>query len=545
MPFVYESQGKFTAHCLYNDRNILIDAGFRFSAERKEFWSTDPRVAYRVYPYCIESTQNYLDNYFKDFKPRKYDVRPIELDCSNAFKKQVKRYQVRGALHILRNSSSYLWYEAGTGKTALATLALEYLSSKGFVNVVIAPSGLCTTWREEVDRVSKTFLDIHILEDKKDRPRLNADIIIIPDSLVTEDLIKHLDGANLGALIIDEGHRIKNQTAQRTKALTARKDGEPSVLLKMFRHVSVMSGTPMPNFKPIELFSVINAFAPHAIGFMNKLEYGQRYCGTDLEERFLTFNGATHVEELIKKLKTSGYMIYQELPNDEVAAQAETQYIYLNGMSSAVTKAEQDLRGKLPLEDILKLSLEKSTAISKKYNFHASFKGEEFINPADFMAELRKLAGLDTASAALPMLCDTLKSENLPIVIFAWHKEVIARLKVGLEKYDPLVIDGTTKDKKAVVRDFQESKEARPIIVQIAAGGVGFTLTRAYKCYFVEFTYTEGDNEQAVRRLRRHGQKNVVAPYYFIFKDSLAHTMLGVLNRKQNNKTRVVDALRG
>jgi SWI/SNF-related matrix-associated actin-dependent regulator of chromatin subfamily A-like protein 1 len=544
MPFIYEQAGRYVAACLYQDRELPINAGFKFSIERKQFWSTDPRVAYRLYPYCHKDVQNYLDEYFKDLLPKKYAVDPIKLTASVAFKRQVKRYQVRGALHILRNSSSYLWYEAGTGKTATATLALEYLSKRNFINVVFCPSGLTTTWREEIDRVSRTFLDIHILEDKKDRPRLNADVIIVPDSLVTADLLTYFEGANLGACIIDEGHRLKNATAGRTKALTERAGVGVNKLVKMFKHICVMSGTPLPNYKPIEMYAVLNAFAPWAIGFMNRIEYGVRYCGTNLDDTFLSYDGAENVDELIRTLKLSGYLIYQELPVEDVAAQAEDEYIYLGGGSSAVYKAEQDLRGKLPLEEILKLSLDKSAKITAKYNFHARLKGEEYVDARDFMAELRQLAGLDTAAEAVPILSDVLKYEGVPVVVFAWHREVIARLKVGLEKYDPLVIDGSVKDKQSVVRDFQESKTPRPIIVQIAAGGTGFTLTKAYKCYFVEFSYVDGENEQAVRRLRRHGQKNAVLPSYFVFKNSLAHTVLGILNKKQINKTRFISALK-
>lgn len=547
MPFLYETQGRFVAACIFQDRHIPQDAGFKFSPERREYWTTDPAVAYRLIKWAHESTAAYLNERFKKLLPKTHEVSAHNLKASPSFRKQAKKYQLKGALHILSRSSSMLWYDAGTGKTATATLALEYLAiTLNKLSVVICPSFMARTWREEIDRVSKNFLDVHIVEDRADRPRLNSDVIIVPDSLLSDELLTHLLGGNLGALIIDEAHRFKNDRAARTKLMCERKPDEVNKYAEAFRHVCVMSGTPSPNYKPIELYPLLNAFAPWAIGFMSKPEYGVRYCGAVDNGFGLEYGGATRIDELISNLKDSGYLLYQGLSAADLPDQAPDAYIYLDKakQTSAVVKAEEELRGKLSLAEILKLALKDSPKLAHKYNFKLKIKGEA-LDPAEFMSELRKLAGLNTAAAALPILEEVIKNDSEPVVIFAWHKEVIARLKVGLEKYDPLVIDGSVhKDlRQGIVDTFQTSKTPRPLIVNIAAGGVGFTMTRAYKVYFVEFSYVDGENEQAVRRLRRLGQTRKVLPYYFIFKDSLAHTMLGILDRKQNNKAAFKTAL--
>lgn len=548
MPFIYETRGRFVAACSFNDRHIPQDAGFKFSPERREYWTTDPAVAYRLIKWAHESTAAYLIERFKKLLPKKFNVTAKDLKASAAFRKQAKKYQVKGALHILNNSTSMLWYEAGTGKTATATLALEYLAVVLHkLNVVICPSFMARTWREEIDRVSRNFLDVHIVEDREDLPRLTSDVIIIPDSLLSEALIKHLLGGNLGALIIDEAHRFKNDRAARTNLLCARPlAAETNYIAAAFRHVCVMSGTPSPNYKPIELYALLNAFAPHAIGFMSKPEYGVRYCGAIDNGFGLEYGGATRIDELVGNLRECGYLLYQELSAEDLPEQAPDTFIYLNQVkcATALVKAELELRSKLSLAEILKLAIKDSPKLAHKYNFKLKLKGEE-LDPSEFMSELRKLAGVTTASAALPILEEVIKTDSEPVVIFAWHKEVVAKLKVGLEKYDPLVIDGSVhKDlRQGIVDTFQSAITPRPLIVNLAAGGVGFTMHRAYKVYFVEFSYVDGENEQAVRRLRRLGQIRKVLPYYFIFKDSLAHTMLGILARKQINKAAFKTAL--
>lgn len=550
MPFLYETAGRYVAACMYADRQIPIDAGFNFSVERKEFWSTDPRIAYRLLDYAHPDTKLLLEERFKDILPKKYKVRAPQLKASSAFTQQVKRYQVRGALHILRNSSSYLWYEAGTGKTATATLALEYLSSKGYFNVVVCPSALAATWREEIARVSHDFLEVHILETKVDRPSRMTDVLIVPEGLLTEELIEWLSGSKLGAMIVDEAHDFKNETSGRTRLLTKREEGKPSRFNELFRHVCLMSGTPTPNYKPIELWPVVNAFAPWAIGFRNKLEYGIAYCGaTEKDDGYgYDYNKVGDVELLIAQLKKSGYLIYQELQESDVPAQAPDQYIYLDPKQEdeEVNKALNALEERLSLEEILELALVDNKDLARKYDFKLKIKGES-LSPVEFMAELRKIAEVNTAHASIKALEAVLTGEKMPVVVFAWHKEAIEVLTTKLKKFNPLVIDGSVHKSKrqGIVDEFQNSKEPRPIIVNLQAGGVGFTMTRAYKCYFVGFSYVDGQNEQCVRRLRRIGQTRIVMPYYFIFKNSLAHTMLGILGRKQNNKARFLNALKG
>ena len=550
MPFVYEVNGRFICATKYEDRHIPEDAGFRFSpvdiGARPVWWTFKKEIAYRLLEFCQDPTRDILEYHFKEWhnlpeptiseNKLQYSARYVPED-----------YQIKGARHILSNKYSYLWYEAGTGKTFTATMALETASIYGLTNIVVCPASLKYTWREEIDDKSHNFLDVLMINSAKDHIRANADIIIIPDSLIgQEPILKRLQELSIGVIVIDEAHRFKNDTSKRSKVLTERTGLAHTLLGKISQHLVCMSGTPMPNYKPIELWPIVNAFAPQALGFIDKFEYGRRYCESVTDEYGTSFGGADNVEELISKLKSSGYVIHQELREGDVPAQASDELIYLDPSKEPLKlkDMQKNLIEKIPLEDILKIAMGENPKLRHKVNLKAG--GVDFdVSPKDFIAELRKLSGEQAADEAAKFLCEQLKVSTEPVVIFAWHKSVVTKLKVGLAKFNPLTIDGSTpmKDRQDIVNEYQNGG-GQVIILNIVAGGLGYTLTKASKVYFVEFDWVVGNNDQAVRRLRRKGQKKAVTPYYFIFKDSLAHLMLSVLGKKQRNKNAVDTALK-
>lgn len=547
MPYIYEAAGRYLCVVTFQDRKIPENAGFQFSKtasdERPQWWTARPEVAFRLLEFCEENLREFLKHKFSSWLTLETDTDDIKLTHSPRYTPE--DYQVAGAKHILSRKYSYLWYEAGTGKTFTASMAIENMTERMYTNVVICPSFLKHTWREEIDDKSRGFLDVVIVSTARDKLR-GADVIIVPDSLFSMPAIySQLEKLNIGVVVVDEAHRFKNADSRRSRGLTLRgaRDGH-SALANLAKHVCCMSGTPMPNYRPIELWPIVNAFAPQALGFMNKVEYGLRYCDSVTDQYGTSYGGSKNVPELISKLKKSGYILHQELREGDVPAQAADTIIYLDPKkaSKKITEAEESIVKALPLDEILRLARGESTSLDTKVKLKSQ-SGED-VSPKDFMAELRRLAGEQAAQVCVPILKDVVKTGGEPIVVFAWHKSVISKLKSGLAELNPLVIDGKTpmSERQALVDDFQNNKN-QVIILNIVAGGLGFTLTRAHKVFFVEYDWTEGNNDQCVRRLRRKGQTRVVEPHYFVFKNSLAHLMLGVLSKKSKNKTAVNAAL--
>ena len=546
MPYVYEVSGRYICVTRFDDRHIPEKAGFQFSktaSDERPVWHTNrPEVAFRLLTYCEPNLTHKLKDRFKSWLRYKDEGDDVSFKLQYSPRYVPVDYQIRGALHILTNKYAYLWYEAGTGKTFTASMALEYVVvQERKTTVVICPSSLKYTWREEIDDKSHAFLDVLTVNSAKDRLR-PADVIIIPDSLIA-GFMSTIATYNIGLVIVDEAHRFKNDTSARTKCLTTRRGLDHTFIGRNAARVCLMSGTPMPNYKPVELWPIVNAFAPQAIGFMSKPEYGFKYCESVQAEYGISYGGSENEDELISKLKTSGYMIHQELREGDVPPQADDSIVYLNPtkLGKKTKEAEETLLKSFTLEEILRIARGQSEALDMRVKVKSSLKD---VSPKDFIAELRKLSGEQAADEAIPILKDTVRTGGEPVVVFAWHKSVIDKLRTGLADLNPLVINGSTvmKDRQLIVDAFQRG-ESDVIIINIVAGGLGYTLTRSCKAYFVEFDWVEGNNDQCVRRLRRKGQTRAVEPYYFIFKNSLAHLMLGVLKKKTKNKAAINAAL--
>jgi len=124
-------------------------------------------------------------------------------------------------------------------------------------------------------------------------------------------------------------------------------------------------------------------------------------------------------------------------------------------------------------------------------------------------------------------------------LIFAIHKEVIGILKDGLEKFKPLIITGDTgmSERAKRVAAFQAG-ESRVFIGNIQASGTGFTLTKATRVIFAEFSYVPAENLQAMDRAHRIGQHENVLVQYLVFKDSVDATVMQSILKK--NKDAIV-----
>jgi SNF2 family DNA or RNA helicase len=98
------------------------------------------------------------------------------------------------------------------------------------------------------------------------------------------------------------------------------------------------------------------------------------------------------------------------------------------------------------------------------------------------------------------------EDEDVPLVVFSAHVEPLNQLaeRDGWEK-----ITGATsaERRQQIVNEFQAGN-LKGVAVSIKAGGVGLTLTRAWKAIFVDLDWVPGANQQAEDRICRIGQES-------------------------------------
>lgn len=405
-------------------------------------------------------------------------------------------HQLSALNWVLTRKNSYLALDPGLGKTIVAALVSN--ETKATI-VYVCPPFLVTNTNAEFDKWA--------IEKK---------LILVPDSMIAKTAfirelakdIKAIKGEKI--LIVDEAHRFKNADSQRTKAL-----------FKIANHffkddkIIFMSGTPMPNSRPMELWEVFKRLTPLTFG-TNKFSFGKKYCEGKHNGFGWEFNGFTNRTEFKKRL-FNNFMLRQKKELLNLPPKIEGLLTVGDNMPPVISKIERKVLEHYTEEDLVEGKILQSTG-----------------DVAMHLATYRRLLGEYKLKYVLPYIQNLLE-EGENILIFGVHKKTIAELENALQEFKPLVITGdVAKEKRQeIVNQFQQEKDRKVFIGNIAACGVGFTLTKATRVIFVEYSWVDGENQQASDRAHRIGTTGVVQVQYVVLKDSFDAKLMGTLLNKR------------
>lgn len=426
-------------------------------------------------------------------------------------------HQVVAIDFAMTRNESYLGLDPGLGKTIVAALVS---SAIGKPIVYISPPFLVENVINEFKRWAP---QLRIFEwDGLGIPFLTADVLIIPDSmLIREDLYgdvqRHIKTTFKGfdaTLIVDEAHRFKSSKAQRTRALFGRVSKVEPVpaIVDLFQRKVFMSGTPMPN-RPIELYPVLSKLTPKSINYMNEFAFGRKYCAGFKRFGKWDFKGSSNLKELAARVIAPSGKFMLRLKKDvlDLPPLIEEVFVISGGMTPRLAKLDRGI-GKAygSVEDVIKKIISDTHGLKEVADLHTS--------------TYRRLLGLEKIKPATQYLESLMDETNESILVFAYHKDVIDGLAHSLRKFKPFVISGETSKRlrQAQVNEFQTQGNKRRIVIgNIQSLGIGFTLTRAKRVLFVEFSWVPAENRQAADRAHRIGQKESVLVQYMVYKDSL------------------------
>jgi SWI/SNF-related matrix-associated actin-dependent regulator 1 of chromatin subfamily A len=152
---------------------------------------------------------------------------------------------------------------------------------------------------------------------------------------------------------------------------------------------------------------------------------------------------------------------------------------------------------------------------------------------------LKRLAGEGKIDAAMEWIDTFLDSTSRKLVVFAHHKAVVNALA---DKYGGMRVAGadSMKARQEVIDKFQSDDDARVIVLNMKAGGVGITLTAASDVLFVEQGWTPAEHDQATDRCHRIGQDaSVVSSWYLLADGTIDDALFELIEAKRI----VVDAV--
>lgn len=147
---------------------------------------------------------------------------------------------------------------------------------------------------------------------------------------------------------------------------------------------------------------------------------------------------------------------------------------------------------------------------------------------------------------ALSDIIDSAMAEDKKLVIMARFvpelddiQELLEKKKIGYA-----VVRGGVKDRDNEIHRFKYDEKCRVFVGQIAAAGLGITLTAASTMVFYSLDYSMSNFEQAKARIHRAGQKENCHYIYLVCKDTVDRKVLYALRQKLNLAKMLVDDYR-
>ncbi|KAL5066925.1 hypothetical protein RYX36_017812 [Vicia faba] len=127
-------------------------------------------------------------------------------------------------------------------------------------------------------------------------------------------------------------------------------------------------------------------------------------------------------------------------------------------------------------------------------------------------------------------------SDEKSIVFSQWTsffdllENPLRRRGIGFLRFDGKL---TQKQREKVLKEFNNTKEKRVLLMSLKAGGVGLNLTAASNVFLMDPWWNPAVEEQAIMRIHRIGQKRRVTVRRFIVKNTVEDRLQQVQAKKQ------------
>lgn len=384
--------------------------------------------------------------------------------------------------------------DQGLGKTYCAITDAQARGDAAYPLLVICPAHAKLVWRDEFTqwapgRSLQIIQTDGFFADDVDVWIINYDVL--------RRTYLPLDAKTL---VVDECHYIANREAARTRKIAAYARGDHAPRTQRY-----LSGTPMQ--RPIDLYVPMTLCGATRLAW---IDFGKRYAaGFQDEHGGWDMRGSSHVDELAAKLAP---------------------------MMFRVTKKEAlpDLPAKLWKIIALDLPIDER---ERDYSLEAILACGSPI-PFEGLSEILRMQSERKLAQCIDFIDDMLVSEQ-KVIVFAWHRETIARLAEHFASEGVVTLNGDTPQNQrgAAVTRFQTDPAVRLFVGNIDAAGTAITLTAASVVVFVEGSWNPNKMEQCADRAHRIGQTRPVRCFVLTVDQSIDHAMV----RRCLEKLRVIN----
>jgi SWI/SNF-related matrix-associated actin-dependent regulator 1 of chromatin subfamily A len=527
----------FVVKCSYEERHIPKGAGFKWDPDKRVWWTKFADSAMGLLRYADSTARERLVEMHRTLQQSYASTSEVQVPTPDGL--ELYPYQKAGVEFMMNRESVLLADDMGLGKTPQVVCLINKLDWIQSV-LIICPAALKLMWKNEFLRWSTRNLTVGVAYGKGEFP--STDVVIINYDIL-QKFYHELRAKTWDIRVVDECHAIKNPKAMRTKHVLGSWDrsrrGWAIEPIPAKRRV-MLTGTPMVN-RPVELWPIIRALDPNT--WTSYKKFVQRYCNARMTQFGYDVSGASNLEELGKKLRSTIMVrrrkseVLKELPPKlrqviEFPANERIKSVL------AEERAQFELRQN-EIEE-LKMIVERAELAKDEAAYRAAVERLREAEKVMFteISRVRHRIGLLKLPQVIAHLRD-LEETGQKIVVFAHHIDVIETLHK--EFPNSVVLNGSTANKQAPVDEFQNNPKCQFFFGNIKAAGVGITLTASNTVVFAEIDWVPGLITQAEDRCHRVGQRNNVLVQHLVYEGSLDAKMIKMIIEKQRNIDKVMN----
>ncbi|MEY2932630.1 MAG: hypothetical protein RL033_3379 [Pseudomonadota bacterium] len=417
---------------------------------------------------------------------------------------ELRDYQRHGVnwLCFLRDAGlgATLADDMGLGKTLQALCAVRGKT------LVVCPRSVLFNWRNEAARF-RSQLRTHIYHGPKRALDPDADLTITTYAVMRLDQ-ELLANQGWDMIVLDEAQTIKNPDSQVTQA---------AYKLKAKFRVT-LSGTPVEN-RLEELWSQFHFTNPGLLGgrqyfqdqYATPIADGRPDAAKSLRSKIRPF--------LLRRLKSE---VARELPprtdltiECELSENERAVYDAIRAATQKEVVAQLKAGGSVlqALESLLRL---------RQAACHSSLVPGQQAPTSTKIQEL-----LDALEQAV--------AEGHKALVFSQWTSFLDLIEPALReaKLKSLRLDGSTRDRQAVVDGFQSSSGPPVLLLSLKAGGTGLNLTAADHVFLMDLWWNPAVEDQAADRAHRIGQLRPVFVHRLVAKDTVEERIVELQQRKR------------
>ncbi|MBS0605002.1 MAG: DEAD/DEAH box helicase [Verrucomicrobia bacterium] len=450
-------------------------------------------------------------------------------DVPNDVKATLRAYQQEGVRWLERLRLMFLngilADDMGLGKTLQAIVALtQHMKKKPGHALIVCPTSLLYNWKEEFAKFNPKFkvtvVDGIPSNRKKTIEQMeNFDVLVTSYTLLQKD-IEHYKATNFSYVILDEAQHIKNRGTRNAK----------SVKMVHAEHRLILSGTPIENSLD-ELWSLFDFLMPGFLGSYDR--FVEKYIRVSGKEQ------TKNLEYLRKKvspfiLRRMKVDVLDDLPPvSELVYHCQLSEVQQELYRSYAESARDELVKLVQRDGFDRVQIHVLATLTrlKQICCHPAIFAKEKAEPGD--------------SAKYDMLIDLLQT-----LIEGKHKTVIfsqytRMLQIMSEDFEAKGIrfsylDGSSKNRLEVVKQFNEDKNIPVFLVSLKAGGTGLNLVGADTVIHYDMWWNPAVESQATDRVHRLGQKNSVSAYKLITLNTIEEKIAEMQKKKKGLVKKVV-----